>query len=267
MTKGMKLEERIQAAIERVLQAPQPTDVAPATLTPAELAALIDHTLLKPEAGEEQIRALVAEAIEFGFASVCVNPIWTPLCAELLANTNVKTCTVIGFPLGATLPSVKAFEVSEVAALGADEVDMVLAVGRLRDGDYHLVYRDIAEVADAAHEHEMILKVILETGLLTDQQKIAACVIAQEAGADFVKTATGFSGGGATVADVALMRRTVGTGMGVKAAGGVRTAKDALRMVAAGANRLGTSGGVSIMRELLEGKFHFGTTQPQGENY
>jgi len=267
VTKGMQLEERIQAAIERVLQAPQPTDVAPATLTPAELAALIDHTLLKPEAGEEQIRALVAEAIEFGFASVCVNPIWTPLCAELLVNTNVKTCTVIGFPLGATLPSVKAFEVSEVAALGADEVDMVLAVGRLRDGDYHLVYRDIAEVADVAHEHEMILKVILETGLLTDQQKIAACVIAQEAGADFVKTATGFSGGGATVADVALMRRTVGTGMGVKAAGGVRTAKDALRMVAAGANRIGTSGGVSIMRELLEGKFHFGTTQPQGENY
>ena len=267
MTKGMQLEERIQAAIERVLQAPQPTDVAPATLTPAELAALIDHTLLKPEAGEEQIRALVAEAIEFGFASVCVNPIWTPLCAELLADTNVKTCTVIGFPLGATLPSVKAFEVSEVAALGADEVDMVLAVGRLRDGDYPLVYRDIAEVADVAHEHEMILKVILEAGLLTDQQKIAACVIAQEAGADFVKTATGFSGGGATVADVALMRRTVGTGMGVKAAGGVRTAKDALRMVAAGANRIGTSGGVSIMRELLEGKFHFGTTQPQGENY
>lgn len=267
MTKGMQLEERIQATIERVLQEPQPTDVAPATLAPAELAALIDHTLLKPEADEEQIRALVAEAIEFGFASVCVNPIWTPLCAELLANTNVKTCTVIGFPLGATLPSVKAFEASEVAALGADEVDMVLAVGRLRDGDYHLVYRDIAEVADAAHEHEMILKVILETGLLTDRQKVAACVIAQEAGADFVKTATGFSGGGATVADVALMRRTVGTGTGVKAAGGVRTAKDALRMVAAGANRIGTSSGVSIMRELLEGKLHFGATQPQGESY
>lgn len=267
MTKGMQLEERIQATIERMLQEPQPTDVAPATLAPAELAALIDHTLLKPEAGEEQIRALVAEAIEFGFASVCVNPIWTPLCAELLANTNVKTCTVIGFPLGATLPSVKAFEASEVAALGADEVDMVLAVGRLRNGDYHFVYRDIAEVADAAHEHEMILKVILETGLLTDRQKVAACVIAQEAGADFVKTATSFSGGGATVADVALMRRTVGTGMGVKAAGGVRTAKDALRMVAAGANRIGTSSGVSIMRELLEGKLHFGATQPQGESY
>lgn len=263
----MELEERIQAAIEREAQQPRLTDVAPATLTPAELAALIDHTLLRPEAGEEQIRTLVAEAIEFGFASVCVNPIWTPLCAELLVGTTVKTCTVIGFPLGATLPSVKAFEVSEVAALGADEVDMVLAVGHLRDGNYHLVYRDIAEAADAAHEHEMILKVILETGLLTDQQKIAACVIAQEAGADFVKTATGFSGGGATVADVALMRRTVGDRMGVKAAGGVRTAQDALRMVAAGANRIGTSGGVGIMRELLEGKLHSGATQSQGESY
>ncbi|MEJ5249938.1 MAG: deoxyribose-phosphate aldolase [Caldilinea sp.] len=267
MTNSNTLEERIQAAIQQALQEPPLTDVAPATLTPAELAALIDHTLLKPEAGEEQIRALVAEAIEFGFASVCVNPIWTPLCAELLAETNVKTCTVIGFPLGATLPSVKAFEAGEVAALGADEVDMVLAVGRLRDGDYHLVYRDIAEVADAAHEHEMILKVILETGLLTDEQKIAACVIAQEAGADFVKTATGFSGGGATVADVALMRRVVGPAMGVKAAGGVRTAFDALRMVAAGANRIGTSGGVAIMRELLEGRLHSGAAQPQGESY
>lgn len=249
----MTLEQRIQSAIEQALSAPPMTEVAPAKLTTAELAALIDHTLLKPEAGEEQVRAHIAEAIEFGFASVCLNPIWTPLCADLLAGTRVKTCTVIGFPLGATLPAIKVFEVETAASLGADEVDMVLAIGQLRDGDYHLVHRDIAEVADAAHQHDLILKVILETGLLTDEQKVAACVIAQEAGADFVKTATGFSGGGATVPDVALMRRVVGASMGVKAAGGIRTAVDALRMVAAGANRLGTSSGVRIMQELRSG--------------
>ena len=262
----MTLEDRIQVACDRLLATPPVHDIAPATLTPQALAAMIDHTLLKPEAGEEQIRAVVAEAVEFGFASVCVNPIWTPLCAELLAGTSVKTCTVVGFPLGATLPSIKVYEVEAVAALGADEVDMVLAVGRLRDGDYHLVYRDIAEVADAAHEHDLILKVILETGLLTDAQKIAACVIAQEAGADFVKTATGFSGGGATVADIALMRRTVGPTMGVKAAGGVRTALDALKMVAAGATRIGSSSGVRIIQDLRAGTASDNTTA-QAEGY
>ncbi|HAJ36878.1 MAG TPA: deoxyribose-phosphate aldolase [Chloroflexi bacterium] len=259
----MTLEEQIAEAWARVRTEAPVVEIAPATLTAEQLAALIDHTLLKPEAGEEQIRALTAEAIEFGFASVCVNPIWTPLCAELLAGTSVKTCTVVGFPLGATLPSIKVYEVEAVAALGADEVDMVLAVGRLRDGDYHLVYRDIAEVADAAHEHDLLLKVILETGLLTDEQKVAACVLAQAAGADFVKTATGFSGGGATVADIALMRRTVGPTMGVKAAGGVRTALDALKMVAAGATRIGTSSGVGIMRDLRSGA-PTATTQSEG---
>jgi len=259
----MTLEERIAAAWARVQVEAPIVEIAPAALTAEQLAALIDHTLLKPEAGEEQIRTHIAEAIEFGFAAVCVNPIWTPLCAELLAESKVKTCTVVGFPLGATLPLIKVYEVEAVAALGADEVDMVLAVGRLRDGDYHLVYRDIAEVADAAHEHDLILKVILETGLLTDEQKVAACVIAQEAGADFVKTATGFSGGGATVADIALMRRTVGPVMGVKAAGGVRTASDALKMVAAGATRIGTSGGVGILRDL-RGAGHSTTVQSEG---
>jgi deoxyribose-phosphate aldolase len=263
---AMTLEQRIQAALEQVLATPPTLDIEPAALTPAELAAMIDHTLLKPEAGEEQVRAHIAEAIEFGFASVCINPIWMPLCADLLADTPVKTCTVIGFPLGATLPAIKVFEVETVASLGADEVDMVLAVGRLRDGDYHLVYRDIAEVADAAHQHDLILKVILETGLLSDEQKVAACVIAQEAGADFVKTATGFSGGGATVPDVALMRRVVGSGMGVKAAGGIRTAVDALRMVAAGANRLGTSGGVRILQEMRSGAL-MNAQSLQGEGY
>jgi deoxyribose-phosphate aldolase len=259
----MTLEEKIAAAWARVRTEAPVVEITPATLTAEQLAALIDHTLLKPEAGEEQVRTHIAEAVEFGFAAVCINPIWTPLCAELLEGTAVKTCTVVGFPLGATLPSIKVYEVEAVAALGADEVDMVLAVGRLRDGDYHLVYRDIAEVADAAHEHDLILKVILETGLLTDEQKVAACVIAQEAGADFVKTATGFSGGGATVADIALMRRTVGPTLGVKAAGGVRTAVDALKMVAAGATRIGTSGGVGILRDLRNGSL----TTAQSEGY
>lgn len=262
----MTLEARIQAALDRMRPEAPLAEIAPAALTPAALAAMIDHTLLKPEAGEEQVRAHIAEAVEFGFAAVCINPIWTPLCADLLAGTSVKTCTVIGFPLGATLPAIKVFEVETAASLGADEVDMVLAVGQLRDGDYHLVYRDIAEVADAAHQHDLILKVILETGLLTDEQKIVACVIAQEAGADFVKTATGFSGGGATVPDVALMRRVVGPKMGVKAAGGVRTAADALRMVAAGANRIGTSGGVRIMQDIRSGA-SMESAPAQGEGY
>jgi deoxyribose-phosphate aldolase len=195
-----------------------------------------------------------------------VNPLWVPLCADLLAGTPVSVCSVIGFPLGATLPAIKVYEVEQVAALGADEVDMVLSIGRLRDGDYSFVYRDIAEVAAAAHENDLILKVIFETGLLTDEQKVAACVIAQEAGADFVKTATGFSGGGATIPDVALMRSVVGPTMGVKAAGGIRTANDALMMVAAGATRLGASAGVRIVRELLEGT-QPGAPATQGDGY
>lgn len=246
----MILVDEIAAAQARVLGAGGEQVFAPAALSPAAVAALIDHTLLKPEAGEEQVRALVAEAVAYGFASVCVNPIWTPLCAELLVGSPTKVCTVIGFPFGATLPAIKVFEVEAVAALGAQEVDMVLSVGHLRDGDFHLVYRDIAEVAAAAHANGLLLKVILETGLLTDAQKVAGCVITQAAGADFVKTATGFSGGGATVEDIVLMRRTVGPVLGVKAAGGVRTAVDALRMVAAGATRIGSSSGVRIVEEL-----------------
>ena len=246
----MILVEEIAAAQARVLGAGGEHEFVPAALSPAAVAALIDHTLLKPEEGEEQVRALVAEAVVYGFASVCVNPIWTPLCAELLVGSPTKVCTVIGFPFGATLPAIKVFEVEAVAALGAQEVDMVLSVGHLRDGDFHLVYRDIAEVAAAAHANGLLLKVILETGLLTDAQKVAGCVITQAAGADFVKTATGFSGGGATAEDIALMRRTVGPALGVKAAGGVRTAVDALRMVAAGATRIGSSSGVRIVEEL-----------------
>ena len=217
---------------------------------PAALARLIDHTLLKPEAGEDQIRTLCEEALHYGFASVCVYPTWVPLCVDLLLGSTVKTCTVIGFPMGATLPAVKAYEVDQVAQLGAQEVDMVLSVGRLRDGDYRTVDRDIAAVADAAQENGVLLKVIIETGLLTEEQKVAACVIAEGAGASFVKTSTGFNGGGATVADIALMRRLVGSRLGVKASGGIRTAADALSMVAAGASRIGASAGVHIMQEM-----------------
>ena len=197
------------------------------------------------------MQALCAEARTHGFASVCVNATWVPLCAEQLAGSDVRVCTVAGFPLGATLPAVKAFEAQQVAALGAVEVDMVLNVGALKSGDVRLVWEDVAGVADECHDAGAILKVIIETGLLTREEKIAACVICKDAGADFVKTATGFNGGGATVEDIALMRFVVGPEMGVKAAGGVRSGADALAMIAAGATRIGTSGGARIMADLL----------------
>ena len=230
------------------------------------MAATIDHTLLKPDAGEAQIRQLCQEARAFGFASVCVNPTWVALCAELLADSPVKTCTVAGFPLGATLTSVKAAETSAVIGLGAQEVDMVLNVGRLKDGAYALVYDDIAAVVAAAHPHGVLVKVIIETFLLTDAEKVAASLLTQRAGADFVKTATGFNGGGATVADVRLMRRTVGPTMGVKAAGGIRTGADAVQMIAAGATRLGASAGVKIIESLRDAATPGGVGSAAGEN-
>lgn len=223
------------------------------TLSPEALASIIDHTALKPDTRSEQIRQLCEEARRYGFASVCVNPTWVPLAADLLAGSSVKVCTVIGFPLGATLPEVKAFETSAAIAAGADEVDMVLNIGRLKDGEDQAVEEDIRAVVQAARsarpDDPVIVKVILETALLTDDEKRRACRLAQAAGADFVKTSTGFSGGGATAEDVALMRAEVGENMGVKAAGGVRTAADALAMVAAGANRIGASAGVTIVED------------------
>jgi deoxyribose-phosphate aldolase len=253
---NLELDQLIREAIERE-GAGQAAGVwtAPHVTEAATLARLIDHTLLKPEAGEEQIRSLCAEAAAFGFASVCVHPTWVPLCTELLSAADglVKVCTVIGFPLGATLPAVKAYEVEQVAQLGAQEVDMVLSVGRLRDGDHWAVYRDISAVVDAARDNGLLLKVIIETALLDRNQKIAACVIVKAAGADFVKTSTGFNGGGATTEDIALMRRVVGPDTGVKASGGVRGAADALQMVAAGATRIGTSAGVRIVEEFTGG--------------
>ncbi len=214
------------------------------------LARLIDHTLLKPDATRDQIAALCEEALRWRFASVCVNPVFVPQCVDLLrGNPDVAVCTVIGFPLGATLPEVKAYEAAQVLAQGAREVDMVQQVGALKGRDYDLVRRDIAGVVEVAHAHGAVCKVILETALLTDEEKETACQIAQTAGADFVKTSTGFGPGGATAADIALMRRVVGPQMGVKASGGVRTLADVRQMVLAGANRIGASAGVRIIEE------------------
>ncbi len=211
------------------------------------LARMIDHTLLKPDATQAQIAQLCREAREYGFASVCVNPANVKLCARLLAGSDVLVCTVAGFPLGATSTEVKTFEAQQAIHDGAAEVDMVINIGALKSQDHELVERDIASVAQACHAGNAILKVIIETALLSDEEKVIACQLAQAAGADFVKTSTGFGPGGATPEDVALMRRVVGPTMGVKAAGGIRTFEDAQKMIAAGASRIGASASVRII--------------------
>lgn len=212
------------------------------------LAGMIDHTLLKPDATPDQIAQLCFEARKYNFASVCINPAWVPLCAELLKGTPVKVCTVIGFPLGATAPEVKAFETTNAINQGATEIDMVINIGALKARDLDLVAKDIRGVVLSAHSQNILVKVIIETALLTDEEKVIASLLSKEAGADFVKTSTGFAGGGATVNDVALMRRTVGPEMGVKASGGVRTYEDAESMIHAGATRIGASAGVKIIQ-------------------
>ena len=211
-----------------------------------ELAKYIDHTLLKTDAQRADVAKLIEEAKAYHFASVCVSPIWVSYVSEALRDTGVKTCTVIGFPQGATPSAVKAFETKQAIADGADEVDMVIAVGRLKDGDDAYVKADIEAVVRVARG-KALTKVIIETCLLTDEEKRRACLLAKEAGADFVKTSTGFAAGGATAADVKLMRESVGEAMGVKAAGGIRSRADAEAMLAAGATRLGTSSGVKIV--------------------
>lgn len=211
-----------------------------------KLAKYIDHTLLKPGATRDDIAAVCAEAKAYDTASVCVNPCWTEYVHAALAGTSVKTCVVIGFPLGATLTSAKVFETEECVRLGAQEVDMVLNVGWAKNGEWDAVKADIAAVVKAA-AGKALVKVILETCLLTDEEKIHACQIAKEAGADFVKTSTGFSTGGATVEDIALMRKTVGPDMGVKASGGVRTREAAEAMIEAGASRIGASSSKGIL--------------------
>ena len=219
------------------------------TATAHDWAALIDHTLLKPEAAEADIRKLCEEAAQFGFASVCVNPSWVKRAAQFLKGSGVPVCTVIGFPLGATLPDVKAYEARRAIFNGAREVDMVINIGALKSGDDCLVEDDIRAVADAAHENHILCKVIIETALLTDDEKVRACLAAKNAGADFVKTSTGFAKGGATAHDVSLMRRTVGSALGVKASGGVKGLEDARAMFEAGATRIGASVGVKIAQE------------------
>jgi deoxyribose-phosphate aldolase len=212
------------------------------------LAKMIDHTLLKPEATQQEIAQLCFEARKYGFASVCVNPTWVSLCAELLKGSPVKVCTVIGFPLGATSSETKSFETETAIRQGATEIDMVINIGALKARDLDLVARDIRGVVNAAHPRGAIVKVIIETVLLTDEEKTIASLLSKEAGADFVKTSTGFAGGGATVQDVALMRKAVGPEMGVKASGGVRTFEDAESMIKAGATRIGASAGVKILQ-------------------
>lgn len=214
-----------------------------------EVARHIDHTLLKPDATRDEILKVCEEGVRFGFASVCINPIWVREAACALRGSGVKVCTVIGFPLGANSPDTKAYEARRSIFDGASELDMVINVGALKSGDNDLVSRDIRGVVEVAHESGYICKVIIETALLTDDEKVSACLIAKDAGADFVKTSTGFAKGGATAADVALMRRVVGGQMGVKASGGVKDLKQAQEMIQAGATRIGASVGVKIIQE------------------
>lgn len=214
------------------------------------MASMIDHTVLKPVATREQVIQLCKEAREYQFASVCVNPWFVRLVAQELKGSGVKTCTVIGFPLGANTTELKAYEAKKAVEEGAEEVDMVINIGALKEGDLEYVENDIAQVVKASEG--ALVKVIIETCFLTDEEKVSACQLAKKAGAHFVKTSTGFGTGGATAADVALMRKTVGDSVSVKASGGVRNLQDALAMAEAGANRIGTSSGLSIINEMKE---------------
>jgi deoxyribose-phosphate aldolase len=213
---------------------------------------LIDHTLLKADASQDQIAQLCYEARTYHFASVCVNPAHVKLAAQLLKGSDVPVCTVVGFPLGATPATVKAFETQQAIRDGAREIDMVINIGALKSEDYQVVYEDIASVVRAAHAGNAIVKVIIEAALLTDEEKVVACQLSKAAGADYVKTSTGFGPGGATSADVTLMRRVVGPSMGIKAAGGVGSYADAQAMIAAGATRIGASAGVRITKQAIQ---------------
>ena len=222
--------------------------------TESEIARLIDHTLLKPEASREDIQRLCEEAVDYSFASVCVNPWNVSQAAELVRGTEVRVCAVVGFPLGATLSIVKAFEAGEALKAGAHEIDMVINLGALKSGQEALVEADVRGVSDACHRAGALCKVILETALLTREEKIRGTLLAKKAGADFVKTSTGFGPSGATAEDVRLIRETVGSGTGIKAAGGVRTLEEVRKMVDAGATRIGTSSGVKIIEEFRGAK-------------
>jgi deoxyribose-phosphate aldolase len=237
--------------VRRVVDAGATRIAASVGHVPADdgLAHYIDHTLLKPDATDAQIAQLCYEARKYNFAAVCVNPSKIRLCAQLLKDTPVKIATVVGFPLGATPPEVKAYETRQAIEDGAHEIDMVINIGALKSKDYALVARDIATVVRTAQAGGAITKVIIEAALLTDEEKVIACKLAKEAGAEYVKTSTGFASGGATVHDVALMRWAVGPEMGVKAAGGIKTYAEAMQMIEAGATRIGASASVKIMQE------------------
>jgi deoxyribose-phosphate aldolase len=242
--------EHCKDDVQQVVQAGAARVTAVLGTRPAdEVAPLIDHTLLKPDASQDQIAQLCYEARTYQFASVCVNPAHVKLSAQLLKGSGVPVCTVVGFPLGATPGTVKAFETQQAIREGAREIDMVINIGALKSEDYKTVHEDIASVVRAAHAGDAIVKVIIEAALLDDEEKVIACQLSKAAGADFVKTSTGFGPGGATVADVALMRRVVGPDIGVKAAGGVKDLADAQAMIAAGATRIGASAGVRIVKE------------------
>jgi deoxyribose-phosphate aldolase len=234
-------KEIIAAGADRVSASERLTKIDPS------IAALIDHTILKPEATRNDVVKICREARQYGFASVCVNPYWVPLVRAELAGSAVKVCTVVGFPLGATSTEAKVAETAVAVRVGATEIDMVINIGALRSGDQDAVRQDIRQVVQTAHEAGAIVKVILETALLDDAQKATACTLAKQAGADFVKTSTGFSTSGATAHDVALMRGVVGPGMGIKAAGGIRTLSDLRAMTAAGATRIGASASIKIV--------------------
>lgn len=237
--------------IKKVVQAGAARLSAPLGTRPTDgsVARMIDHTLLKPDASQDQIAQLAYEARTYHFASVCVNPAQVKLAAQLLKGSDVAVCTVVGFPLGATPSTVKAFETQQAIRDGASEIDMVINIGALKSRAYNVVYEDIATVVSVAHAANAIVKVIIEAALLSDEEKVIASQLSKTAGADFVKTSTGFGPGGATVADVALMRRVVGPGLGVKAAGGVSSYEDAQAMIAAGATRIGASAGIRIVQE------------------
>lgn len=220
-------------------------------LNKESLAKMIDHTILKADATKDQVIKICNEALEYKFASVCINPSWVNLASEILNGSMVKVCTVVGFPLGATSTNAKIFETEQAIKDGAAEIDMVINIGRLKDRDLDYVLAEIKAVVDAC-KNKALTKIIIETCLLTDEEKVIACKIAKKAGADFVKTSTGFSSGGATKEDVKLMRDTVGPKMGVKASGGIRTLKDALTMIENGATRIGVSASIAICREIGE---------------
>lgn len=242
-TCSKKAREIVGAGADRLSASEKLTRIAP------EIASLIDHTLLRPDATREEIIKLCGEARQYGFASVCVNPYWVPVAAKELAGSTVKVCTVAGFPLGATPTAIKVAEAEEAIKMGAREIDVVINIGALRSGDYDAVKMDIHAVTEASHRGGAIVKVILETALLDDNQKVMACSLSKLAGADFVKTSTGFSKSGATAQDVALMRAVVGPEVGVKASGGIRTLADLKSMAGAGASRIGASASVKIVQE------------------